>query len=163
MVEKRFLRPGHAEGDIRRGSQRREGGHGDPLFPAEAEKLLLGEERVELHLEDGRRDPRSGEEIAEERSRAVANADAAHDSGPDEFLHRPPGLRQRDIDHLHSRLGCRRVVDPARGIADVEGDESLGDREMDEVEIEVVEAEVDKRPLRGRADMPWVVEGVPKL
>ena len=54
-------------------------------------------------------------------------------------------------------------MDPARGIADIEGDESLGDREMDEVEIEVVEAEVDERPLRGRADMPWVVVGVPEL
>ena len=118
---------------------------------------------MELHLQDGRRDPRPSEEIAEQRRRIIADADTADDPGPDELFKSPPRLRQRDVDHLHPRPGYRRVVNPARGIAFLERHEPLGDREMNEVEVEVVEAKVAEGAFRGGADMPRIVVGVPEL
>jgi len=45
------------------------------------------------------------------------------------------------------------IIEPARGIASLEIDEALGDRKVNQIQVERVELEIGQRSLGRRPDM----------
>ena len=65
------------------------------------------------------------------------------------LLHGPPRLVIRHVSELHPRHLSARVIDPLWWVARLEGDVAQRDWEVDEVEVDVGEAEVRERLRRG--------------
>lgn len=149
----------HVEFEEAGRAERAVGSDGDSFPLGEVEELLLDEVRVVLDLEGGRADAGVAEEIIDQLSLEVGDTDAAGEAGIDELLHGGPGL-------LDGGLGGDNLIVlivPAGGVADGRVDVLEGDGEMDEIEIEVIEAPVGELLLDDGLDAVAFVEGVPEL
>mmetsp|Transcript_12875 Transcript_12875/g.49318 ORF Transcript_12875/g.49318 Transcript_12875/m.49318 type:complete len:212 (+) Transcript_12875:2297-2932(+) len=97
LAEHALLRRCRAERHVGAGPERREARHDNVPALAEADELLLGQERVQLHLQHRRGDLAPSEQAADGLHVVVAEADAAAPAGEALLLERPPGLRQGDV------------------------------------------------------------------
>lgn len=140
---------GRAEGAV--------GGNGNALVLGKAEELVLDEVGVVLNLEGGWADLCVPEEVVDELGLEVGDADVLGEALGDEALHSGPRL----LDGGLAGADLITLVLPARRVADGGVDVLGGDGEVDEVEIEVVDAPVSQLLLHDGLDALLVVEGVP--
>lgn len=150
---------GHAEGEVGVRSEGREGRDGDVFFLTIADEGVLGEVGVDFDLKDFRLDAGVGENVAEGSGGEIAHADFFDESGIDQFFHGAPGVGVGNFDGAHG-LATR---GPAGRIHFLDGDVCERDGEVDEVEIEVIDAEVAQGFLASGADVLRFVVGVPEL
>ncbi len=144
-------------------THRGEGGDVDAQGLCIADEVGLLQVRVNLDLEDGGLNPGVAHDISDPLAVEVRQADVLHKPRIVQGLHGLPGLLDRDVDQLHLRVGRVGVVEPLGRVPLLEGDELQRDRKVDQVIVEVIEAEVGQRPLAGSLDMLGLVEGVPQL
>ena len=159
LLDDRLVALRHVELDVGQRAERREGGDRDVLLAAEAQEIL-GQVGVGLDLQHGGRDARVVHQVAKERDGVVADADLPHELARDERLHRVPGLLERHVRLAHDGRVALRIVHPLGRVARLERHVGERDREVHEVEIEVVETEVLERALSsaGRTcSFPWKV------
>lgn len=134
---------------------------GDAALLGELDEVLLREVRVVFDLEDGGRDLGVGEEVEEERPRVVADADALGQTLLLELLDRLPRALQAGLAVLD--LGAGIVDEPAGRVAHRGVDVFYGHGEVDEVQVEVVNAPVGELLAGYGLDLLGVVERVPEL
>ena len=111
-------------------------------FAAEAEQLFLGQVGVQLHLQDAGCDLGIGEQIAQQGDVEVAYADVSHEAGADQVFHGLPCFADRHTGLFGAGVGRIRVVEPAGWIALFEWDVFQCEREVDQVQVEVLELQV---------------------
>jgi len=149
----------HAQGEVGVGPEGGKGGDGDVFFRAIAEEVFLAKIRVHFDLKNGRLDARVGKDLAEHGGAEIGDSDSFGEAGIDEFFHGAPGVGVGNLNGAHG-IGSG---GPTGRIHRVEGDEFEGDGEVDEVEVELREAEVGEGPFAGGADVLGFVVGVPEL
>ena len=149
----------HVELEEAGGAEGAVGGDGDALALGEVEQLLLDEVGVVLDLEGGRADLGVAEEVVDQLALEVGDADALGEAGGDEGLEGAPGL----LDGGLAGADLVALIVPAGGVADRGVDPLEGDGEVDEVEVEVLEAPVGELLLDDGLDALSIVEGVPEL
>lgn len=149
----------HVELEERGRAERAVGSDGDALTLGKLEELLLGEVGVVLDLEGGRADLGVAEEVVDQLGLEVGDTNAAGEAGIDEALHGGPGL----LDGGLAGANLIALVVPAGRVADGGVDILKGDGEVNEVEVEVVDAPVGELLLDDGLDALTVVEGVPEL
>lgn len=143
-------------------AERTEGGvgsDGDALLLGVVDQGLLGEVRVVLDLESGGADASVAEEVHQQLRAEVAHTDAAGELLLDEGLHGGPGLLNGGVGQLDLVLG----VGPAGRVADLGSHILEGDGEVDNVQVEVVNAQVLELLAGNGLDLLLVVEAVPQL
>ncbi|KAK5630560.1 hypothetical protein RRF57_006275 [Xylaria bambusicola] len=122
------------------------------------QQLLLYEIRMVLNLEGRRRDPRVSQHVIDQLRLEVGNTDRPRQLLVHERLHRRPR-------HVHGRVATHylglAVVMPAWGIPHRRVDVLECAREVDEVQVEVVEAPVRQRPPDCRLDLVPILENGP--
>lgn len=114
---------------------------------------------MDLDLERGRGDLGVAQHIEEELGLEVGNANALGQTLLNEALHGSPGL-------LGSGLGPPGLLTggaPARGVPDGGVDIFESDREVDEEEIEVLDAPVGQLAAGDGLNLVALVEGLPEL
>ena len=149
----------HVELEEAGGAERAVGGDGDALLLGEVEELLLDEVGVVLDLEGGGADLGVAEEVVDQLALEVGDTNALGEALADEALHGGPGLLDAGI----AGADLVALIVPAGGVADRGVDVLEGDGEVDEVEVEVVDAPVGELLLDDGLDALAVVEGVPEL
>lgn len=143
-------------------AERTEGGvcsDGETLLLGVVDESLLGEVRVVLDLEGGRADASIAEEIHQQLGAEVAHTDAAGQLLVDQRLHGGPGLLDGGLAVLNLALG----VGPAGRVADTGVDVLQSNGEVDDVQVEVVNAQVSQLLAGNGLDLVAVVEAVPQL
>lgn len=149
-----------AEGQEAGGAEGGVGGDGDALGPAEVQQLLLDEVGVVLDLEGGGRDAGVPQHVVDELGLEVGDADGPREALVDDRLHGRPG-------DVHGRVAADdlglAVVVPAGGVPDRRVDVLQGPREVDQVQVEVVEAPVREGPPDRGLDLVAVLEDGPQL
>ena len=93
----------------------------------------------------------------------VAHADPLHQAGPLQLLHRAPRVGVRHRDGLQGWLVGRRIEKPLGRIAHIEWHVSKSDGEMDQVQVQHVQAQISQRAFARRANVLRFVVGVPQL
>ena len=97
----------------------------------------------------------------------IAEANITDESFSHEGLHSLPCLLVGDTSvENHPRFSsihARIVVDPFRRISRLDWDERLRNREMNQVQVKVINSKISHRLLTGKFDMFWTMEGVPEL
>lgn len=141
-------------------AERAVGSDGDALVLGEVDQLLLDEVGVVLDLEGGRADLGGAEEVVDQLGLEVGDTDALSKALADEGLQGRPGLQDGGLAGADLVLA---IVVPAGGVADGGVNPLKGDGEVDEVEVEVVNAPVGELLLDDGLDALGVVEGVPEL
>lgn len=149
-----------AKGEETRGAEGRVGGDGDALGLAEVQQLLLDEEGVVLDLQGRGRDARVPQHVVDELGLEVGDADGPREARVDDGLHRRPR-------HVHRRVAAHdlglAVVVPARGIPHRGVDVLERAGEVDEVQVEVLEAPVRQGPPDRGLNLVAVLEDGPEL
>lgn len=74
-----------------------------------------------------------------------------------------PRLGDWDICELHARIVTVWVVDPFRRVSNLDGHILQRDREMDQVQVHIVQLEILQRLPTSKLDVLCSVEGVPQL
>jgi len=143
------------------GAERAVGSDGNALLLGKVKEKLLNEVGVVLDLEGSGADLGVAEEVVEELGLEVGDTDALGQTLLDEALHSGPGLLDGGL--AGADLGASIIVVPARGVADRGVDILEGDGEVDQVEVEVVDAPVSKLLANNGLNTLAVVEGVPEL
>lgn len=127
---------------------------------AEIRQHLLAEIRMNFNLIDGWRDGRSLHQIHQKGARMVRHANRLGQAGSGNTLHARPRV-------AHGRLGefelARRWIRPTSGVARGRSDIFQRDREVNEVQIEVIEVEVGERLLATLDDALSLVVSAPQL
>lgn len=149
----------HVELHERGGAEGAVGRDGDALGLGEVEELLLDEEGVVLDLERGGGDLGVAEEVVDELRLEVGDADALGQLLLDERLHGGPRL----LDGGLAAANLIALVVPAGGVADRGVDVLESHGEVDQVEVEVLEAPVGQLLLDDGHDALAIVERVPEL
>ena len=108
-------------------------------------------------------DPGVGEQVPEALAVPVADPNVLDQTFVHKRLHGSPGVLDRHLLELHPLDIAVRVVEPLGRVAGLERDKLEADREVDEEEVEVVEAEVLQRPPARGLHVLGCVEGVPQL
>lgn len=155
------LGAGHVELDEAGGAEAGVGGDGDALGGGGLEQQRLDEVWVVLDLQGGGLDAGVAQEVVEQLGLEVGHADAAGEALVGEALHGLPGLLDGGLGGAD--LGAGVVDEPARRVADRGVDVLEGDGEVDEVEVEVVDAPVGQLAAGDGLDAVAVVEAVPQL
>lgn len=149
-----------AEGQEASGAEGRVGGDGDALGLAEVQQLLLDEVGVVLDLEGRGRDAGVPQHVVDELGLEVGDADGPRETLVDDRLHGRPG-------DVHGRVAADdlglAVVVPAGGVPDRRVDVFQGPREVDQVQVEVLEAPVREGPPDRGLDLVAVLEDGPQL
>lgn len=112
-----------------------------------------------LDLEGGRTDASIPQQVHQQLGAEVADADAARELLVDQALHRGPGLLDRGSAQLHLARG----IGPAGRLPHAWVDVLQGDREVHDVQVEVVHAPVGQLIAADGLDGATVVESVPQL
>lgn len=152
VLEAELEEAGRAEGAVRR--------HGDALLLGQVEQLLLHQVRVVLDLQRGRRDARVPQHVVDELGLEVGDADAAGQAGVDEALDGPPGVLDGGLGPDDLRLA---VVVPTGRVPRRRVDVLERAREVDQVQVKVVDAPVGQLPPHHGLDLLRVVERRPQL
>ena len=139
--------------------KRRIRGDGDSLAVCELDEAGLREVRVMFDLEDRRNNLGVAEEIEDQGTVEIADADTAGESGSHERFHCGPGFLDGGgaSDYVFS------VVCEAWRVAFRRVDVLQGDREMHDVEIEVIDPPVLKLLPANRFNTFSVMERIPQL
>jgi len=135
------------------------GCYGYALFLGEFDEAFLGEVGVVFDLEGGGFYSGVAEEIHDELAVEVADADGASETVLLDFFHCLPGF-------LDGGVTCNdffALVEEAGGVALFRVDVFEGDGEMDDVEVEVVDAPVVELLFADGFDVFLVVVGVPEF
>ena len=149
----------HAEGEVGVGAEGREGGDGNVLLLTITEESILAEVGMHLDLKDGGFDSRVGKDIADEAGGEIGDSDLFGESGIDEFFHGTPGVGVGDFNRGHGIASGG----PAGRIHFGERDVFEGDGEVDEEEVELLEAKIGEGAFAGGPDVLGFVVGVPEL
>ena len=149
----------HIELNEAQGSEGGVRGNGNAVFLGILDQLLLGQVWVVLDLEGSWTDAGVAEHVHDELNVEVADADAACELLVDEALHGGPGLLGGGIAVLDPVT----LVEPARGVANVGIDIFESDGEVDDEEIEVVDAPVGQLLSADWLDLLELVERLPEL
>lgn len=140
-------------------AERRVSGDGDAELLAESNEFLLGEVGVELDLVDGGLDASVAEDVNQERALEVGNTDVLSKTRLADLLHGFPGLTDGDL----GRVDLAVETPPLRRVLGLNGNILEGDGEVDEVEVEVINApELELVPDELVCALLLVV-GVPEL
>ena len=93
-------------------------------------------------LQHGRLDLRIRHQIMEQPGVVVTHTDLLDQPRADQLFHRAPGLRERHrVGHHHGVLGSG-VGDPLRRVAGVKVDVLERNREVNEIQVQLAQAEV---------------------
>lgn len=131
------------------------------VLPRISEQLLLGEEGVQLDLEDGGLDLGVLEDIVDLVGVDVAAADVSREFLLDEGLHCVPGVLVASLRIENHLLVIG--VHPLGRVLALDGHELLSDGEVNQVEIQVLELQILEGLLAGEFDLVGSVESVPQL
>lgn len=131
----------------------------DVVLLAKLDETLLSEVRVVLDLESGGCDSGVAEEVEHESTVVVGNTNALGETLVNQFLHGLVCLGERGLGEGDLVV----LVGPAGRVADAGVDILQGDGEVDDVQVEVVNAQVCELLLGNRLDLVGVVERVPEL
>lgn len=142
----------------------RVGSHSNTLLLAEVDEVGLGKVGVMFDLEDGDGNLGGAEEIHEKRALEIGDTDRANELFLNQVLESAPGLKDGNVDGNNTLVNAViALVGPSCGVVLVIINVFEGNREMDQEEIEVVEAP----PLELLADngfnLVLLVEGVPEF
>lgn len=159
MSEDAFGCLGHAEGEVGVGPEGGEGGDGDVLFLTKAEEVFLAKIGVHFDLQHGGLDAGIGKDFTKHGGADVGNANSFGETCVDELFHGAPGIGVGHRDGAHGLASGG----PAGRIHFVEGDEFERDGEVDEVEVELPDAEIGEGLFAGRTDVLGLVVSVPEL
>lgn len=149
----------HAELEERLRAKRRVCRHGDALVLRELDESFLAEVWVVFDLQSGGLDGGVAEEIHDQLTVEVTDADAIGQAFLRDRLHRRPGL----FDGGGAGHDFLAVVGKAGWVANRGVDVLEGDGEMNNVQVEVVDAPVFELLLADGLDPIAVVKGVPQL
>lgn len=138
----------------------RVGGDGNALVGSQLDQVRLDQVGVVLDLQGSRRDLGVAEEVVEELALEVGDTDALGELVLNEALHGSPGLLDGGLGGADLGLA---IVVPAGRVSDGGVDVLEGDGEVDEVEVEVVDAPVGELLLDDGLYALAIVEGVPEL
>lgn len=119
--------------------------------------------RTYLNLQRGGQDTCVREQVAYARNVKIGDAQVAYESFVDERFHRLPRMLYGHSFGLHFRIRGRWVVNPLRWIPNIDGNISQRYREVNQVEIEIVQFEIAQRFAYGLFDMLRLVKGIPQL
>lgn len=122
--------------DITLRAKRRVGGNGDAMVLAQLDQPRLQQVRVVFDLQGLRGDAGVAQEVEHALAVVVGDADALDQLGVDELLKALPGLLQGGLAEDALAL----LVDEFGGVFDRGVVVLQGDGEVDQVEVEVVEA-----------------------
>ena len=157
ILEAAVLLSRHTQLDVGSRSKVAEAGDCDVVGVAESNEPLLSVVRVQLDLQDGWLDFGVAQDVSQQ-----GDADVAHANGLDqtfllEFLHSLPSFRVRDwiLDHLHVLWVGE--VDPLWRVAVLDWHELQRDGEVDQVQVEVLKAQVLQRLLTSHLHMLFPV------
>lgn len=150
--EVELVEGGRAEGGV--------GGDGDTLVLGEADEVGLDEVGVVLDLKGGGADLGVAEEVVDQLALEVGNANGAGKTLLNEALHGAPGLLNGGVGAAD--LGDT-VVEPAGRVADRGVDVLEGNGEVDDVEVEVVDAKIAELLASHLLDVLRLVVGVPEF
>lgn len=106
-------------------------------------------------MKDGRLDLGIRQDIHQQDGRKVGHSNITDLARADKILHGSPGLMDRD--------GVLSHVAPLGRVALLEGNILERDGEVDQVEVNVLQAEVLQRASESQGDVFLVVVGVPEL
>ena len=149
----------HVELDEGLRAKRRVRGHNHALVLRELDEPFLTEVWVVFDLQSGGLDGGVAEKIHDQLTIEITDTDALGQAFLRDRLHgRPRLLNGGGAGH-----DVLAVVGEARGVAVRGVDVFEGDGEMDNVQVEVVDAPVVELLLADRLDAVAVVEGVPQL
>lgn len=151
--------PAHIQLDEAEGAEGGVGGDGNPFTLHKLDKFLLLQVRVVLDLKSRRTDPRIPQEIHDQLSAEVADANAARQLLVDQRLHGLPCFLDGGLAELDLALG----IGPPGGVALGRVDVFERHREMDQVQVKVLKAQVLQLLARNQFDLVAVVERVPEL
>lgn len=140
-----------AEGRVRR--------HSDALLLHVLDQRLLGQVRVVLDLQGRRANARVPQQVHDQLGAEVADADAARQLLVNQGLHGLPRLLDRRVAELDLILGAR----PARRVFLGRVDVFQRDREVNEIQVKVIDAPVGQLLPGDRLDLVGLVERVPQL
>lgn len=143
---------GRAEGAV--------GGDGDALLLGQVQQLLLDEVRVVLDLQGGRADLGVPQQVIDELGLEVGDTNALGEATAYQPLHGSPSLLDGGL--AGTDLGGTVIV-PTRRVADRRVDVFKSDGEVDQVEVEIVDAPVGQLLLDDGLHALAIVEGVPEL
>nr|POE59280.1 hypothetical protein CFP56_24549 [Quercus suber] len=149
----------HVELEERLRAEGRVGGDGDVAALAQVEQVLLDEVGVVLDLERLWQDLGVSLDVEEEGAGVVADADGADQTFVVQGLHSMVGLFERGLAELDLVV----LVEEAGRVADRGVDVLEGDGEVDDEEVEIVDAPVGELFLGDGLDAFLVVEAVPEL
>lgn len=119
------------------------------------DQLRVVKVRVDLNVKNSRLDLGIRQDIHQQDSRKVRHSNITDLAGADKVLHGSPGLVDRDGVLLH--------VAPLGRVEHLKGDILKRDGEVDQVEVNVLQAEVLQRASECQRDVFLVVVGVPEL
>ena len=134
-------------------------GDGDALVLRELDEAFLAEVRVVFDLQGGGLDGGVAQEIHDQLPVEVADPDALGQAFLREGFHGRPGL----LDGGGAGDDVLAVVGEAGGVADRRVDVFERDGEVDDVQVEVVDAPVAELLLADGLDAVAVVERIPEL
>mmetsp|Transcript_10995 Transcript_10995/g.23987 ORF Transcript_10995/g.23987 Transcript_10995/m.23987 type:complete len:203 (-) Transcript_10995:201-809(-) len=163
MLQREEAFVGAFERQVRKGTERAKACDDDAVLVAHAHELRLLVVRVQLDLHHCGRDGGVREYVPQQRGAHVAHPDVSREPARDQHLHRLPRLLEGDerkLDGGHRRVW---VVDPLGRVALLEVDVPLREREVHEVEVDVVEAEVGERAAARGLNVLRRVVCVPEL
>ena len=163
IVKKAFAVLRHGKRNVGTCSKRRKGCRHDFVFLTKTQQVLLGQVRMHLDLIHRRMNPCVGEQVPNHRRAQVADSNVFHEPGIHEFLHSSPGIGVGNFHMLHRRVLGLFVEKPTRRIALFKRDIGQCNGKVNQVEIELIETEIGKRSLAGRADVIWMMKGIPEL
>ena len=125
---------------------------------------MLSIVRVHLNLKYSRFDLGIVEHLSQHRCSQVANTNVLDKTILNELFHGVPGLLEgHACVELHLGLSGRWVEDPFGWVTGGNGDVWHRNREVNQVEIKLLDSEVGKSLLASFFDMLWPVESVPKF
>jgi hypothetical protein len=116
---------------------------------------------MQFDLQHCRPNPGVREQVAQQRSSEIADANLANPPAVHQLLHGFPGLPDRDSVRFHAGRLRIRIEKPPSRVALVERHELHRDRKMDKVEVQVIEPQVPERALESRPDVLVTVVRVP--
>lgn len=136
-------------------------GDGDALLLCELEERGLDEVGVVLDLEDGGDDLCAADDLEDQGAAEVGDTNALGEALLNDALESGPGAGERGLDGLHIVGGS--VIGPAWWVADLGVDVAEGDREVDIVEVEVVDLHVCELAADNGLDAVVFGKGSPEL
>lgn len=141
-----------------------EGHRLNSMFPRETKKLLLGVVRVQFYLKHRRLHFAILQDLCQHASTDVANANITYKTLRNELLHRLVSHLISDaLSEFHTGLSNGWIVEPLWWISRLDWHELLRNREVNQIEIQIVQSEILQGFLNSQLDVVWMMEGVPKL